>query len=372
AGGPAGGPVRQAVERPAFALSEALRSGWPLFYLYLAAFVDLDDIQAEAQKDNLPLDLDEMNEDLDSCGHSDCRTPARFYRLHRLQSSLFSDCPASSRAMKLLGSMATFVCVPLQPNLMYTFLTRFGVFQDDCEVIARLSPSQQPVVDVGANIGTCSTLLASQRHDVLAIEPSARVVPVLRASVALHQRLQRPAGNITVLQAALGAVDGVGCWVAHAEDDTQTVVLEENGSEDCAVVPLWKLDSLLRDFTWSTPHSQLGLLKIDVEGRELAVLEGARNVLAERLFAVVVFECCAKTAPETIDQMISFFDELGYDLFVWQDTKTALRAVSGHADLCSHVHCAERALPEACAHLAWRFACNNVVAKLRDCERCND
>jgi len=125
------------------------------------------------------------------------------------------------------------------------------------------------VFDVGAHVGYYTLLAArSVGHSgtVIAFEPNDRNVALLRRHLALNAL-----SNVEVVEAAAGAAAGRSHFDPHA--DGHLGRLSELGSVEVAVV---SLDGIL---------AERGLLpdviKIDVEGGEEAVLQGATAMLTK-------------------------------------------------------------------------------------------
>lgn len=119
------------------------------------------------------------------------------------------------------------------------------------------------VVDVGANIGYCTMMFSSlvgERGRVWSIEPDPVNLLELEATVAEN----RLAGQVTVLPVAAGASEGT----VRFEPGLNSCVTPQGRSE----VAVKSLDSLKLD--------RVDLIKIDVEGYEGAVLDGALATLA--------------------------------------------------------------------------------------------
>ena len=140
-------------------------------------------------------------------------------------------------------------------------------------------------VDVGANVGYY-TLLAARRvgHQgrVLAIEPGPYAYRRLQHTVN-HNRLTQ----VRTLQVALGDEPGNQPLYVPPEDSgnySPTMLPNDSGTPVNTTVRT--LDDCLE--VWGA--KEVGLLKLDVEGFEPAVLRGARRALADGRIRAVLCE----------------------------------------------------------------------------------
>jgi len=149
--------------------------------------------------------------------------------------------------------------------------------------LRRLRPDAV-AVDGGAHIGVLTVLLASLcRHGhVYAFEPAPQNLAHLRANVAANR-----AQNVTVVEAALFDRDGELTMSFDEAYPGGTHV--GAGSSPVRSV---RLD------TWVAEQGldRLDLLKLDVEGVELTVLDGAADTI-ERLRPITVVECNPVALP---------------------------------------------------------------------------
>lgn len=151
-----------------------------------------------------------------------------------------------------------------------------GIFvtgQFDQAVYAALEPSLTPgavLIDVGANIGYYSVLASrdvGENGAVHAFEIDPRPLRCLRKTIRSNGLR-----NIHLHEVAVGAHEGHS-GLRMQPDCGHSYVDDETGGMR---VPMASLDSWLR----SAPHiGRVDAIKIDVEGGEVAVLQGALDML---------------------------------------------------------------------------------------------
>lgn len=163
----------------------------------------------------------------------------------------------------------------------------YGEFAEgENRIMARYVAPGDVVVDVGANLGTTVLPLAravGESGQVIAFEPQPLMAQCLQTSLSLNELF-----NVRVLSAALAATTGWGQMpapdVTHG-GNYGAMALGDRG----LAVPLLRLDEL--------PLPACALFKIDVEGHEWPVIQGAMNTL-QRLRPVLYLE--AKRIPGTV------------------------------------------------------------------------
>ena len=145
-------------------------------------------------------------------------------------------------------------------------------------------------LDIGANFGLYSihAILNGRFEAVHAFEPDPRSLAFLRTNLHLNGFLKR----VLVHETALSAKDGTDAFTGQSRvTSIKTVDSEEIRAQ--------RLDSILR------PEGAL-CIKIDVEGHELAVLEGARDLLEGNSWVIQV-ECLNESSAGVND----FLGDLG-------------------------------------------------------------
>ena len=136
-------------------------------------------------------------------------------------------------------------------------------------------------VDIGANQGGWSLLAAGHGARVFAFEPVPLSCDRLRAnldanSAAISRRIQ-------VFPVGLGAQSGQVRFTSSLDSTNHRIADWDEPGSDAIVVQMVRADDVLRD---EAPV----LIRLDVEGDERAVLEGARATLAKPSLCAVVME----------------------------------------------------------------------------------
>ncbi len=136
-------------------------------------------------------------------------------------------------------------------------------------------------VDVGANEGTWTVFTSGAAGaDSIAIEPT----PITFTHLQDNIRLNHLESLVDAQQAAVGDHDGSARLNYGTSSGTNYVASDElSAQEDSIEVPIYRLDTLLGD-------RQANFLKIDVEGFEKAVIDGAERMLAQRDLSILIME----------------------------------------------------------------------------------
>jgi FkbM family methyltransferase len=161
-------------------------------------------------------------------------------------------------------------------------------YEEMCFALHLLRPGEM-MVDVGANQGGWTLTIAASGVSVVCFEP----VPKTAARLAANIRSNPAAiGDLIEVHAvALGEAVGTIPFTAELDAGNHRIpmVTDNIGGDACSSsvgqidVPMTTADAALAG---RTPV----LIKIDVEGEELAVLNGARQVLARSGLVAVIIE----------------------------------------------------------------------------------
>lgn len=178
------------------------------------------------------------------------------------------------------------------------------------ELLRTLSFKPAHIVDIGANHGdwTRVTKCYFPESSYTLIEPQ----PQLRERI---QDLLSAGSKVTLHSVGVGSQDCKMAFTNHHEDHSSTFLLSAVEAQklglDQVILPVRSLDSLLAEHGLPPPD----LIKIDAEGLDLQVLQGA--ALALRTCEVVYVECgiMCHTVPNDVLTVIQTLQNLGYSLF---------------------------------------------------------
>lgn len=150
--------------------------------------------------------------------------------------------------------------------------TAYRRFEPELRHLDDFCPSQGTALDVGAWYGPWTRALSRRVERVLSFEPNPQVAAVLRRTVPT---------NVEVIEAVAGsATDATSTlWVPPTGRGTEGVATTLAHDEDAVPVPVQAttLDAVVA----TSVMGSVSIIKIDVEGAEQAVLDGAVDTLAQ-------------------------------------------------------------------------------------------
>ena len=169
------------------------------------------------------------------------------------------------------------------------------------------------ILDVGAHIGVYATLAAQRVGSagrVIAVEPDARNVEILRANLVANAVEER----VEIIEAAASDANGTVRFYLDEAETTGTMGSQwEDPLADSrpAEIPAVRLDDVLGE-------SEPDLVKIDVQGAEVAALRGLQGTF-ERYPPKVIFvelnRAALERAGSSGDELVASVRNLGLE--VW-------------------------------------------------------
>ena len=147
------------------------------------------------------------------------------------------------------------------------------LWQDYLQLVTFYPKPDSVVLDVGANIGDWSIIVGKYfRARVIAIEPVSSAFRYLERNIELNSLEER----VIAINCALGSY--IGTTTFHADIQTGYATLSNSNvglSSPPAQYPLETLDNIVKSHKLQSVY----LIKIDVEGSEVTVLEGCEQTI---------------------------------------------------------------------------------------------
>ena len=176
--------------------------------------------------------------------------------------------------------------------------------------------------DIGANMGlfslSCAEQFGAELRHIVAVEPSTRTFRRLRRNFARN----RVPAKISLVKEAVGAEPGEALFrIGQAHYSSSLEANKLKAPRGTQKVHVTTLDELMRRFAIDS----VDLVKIDVEGSELAVLQGAPQLLrtARTLFIEAHRGFCRRS---DVERVVAPF---GFVLAPWEDSRER-----DHGDFC--------------------------------------
>ena len=181
--------------------------------------------------------------------------------------------------------------------------------RDEAILLRKLVRPGMHVVDVGANIGLYSLLLArlvGQRAQSWPLSPN----PIFsQSSTRIVSAIMRPTSRLS--SARLGRVNGLESFHRSAFNSGDNRLGHASMGHDAVEVKVERFDDL-------QPDSEPDFVKIDVQGHELAALCGMERALSANPNVRVFFEfspAALRRAETPPDLLLEFFRERGFELY---------------------------------------------------------
>ncbi len=196
------------------------------------------------------------------------------------------------------------------------------------------------IYDVGAFQGLLTLYFAKQGRQVICYEPNTANNARLMENLRLNGLK-----NIQVRKLGVGAKSAVATMVgsplmrggASIETDTVSGLLNSKGPVISEEISITTLDDDIGEQSLPAP----GFIKIDVEGEELAVLQGARNTLLAhkpRLFLEMHGETM-NLKLKKVAEIVAILEELGYTEIRHIETGSNINRKNSSVAAEGHLYC---------------------------------
>lgn len=211
--------------------------------------------------------------------------------------------PKPSLTLKLPGDVSIIVPDSLELITPYVLMEQLDWFEDEIKFVRDLLRPGQVAIDIGANYGVYALTMANAvgvDGKVFAFEPVDKTAGYLKQSLDANNFKQAE-----VFQLAISAAPGTG-RISIQRQAELNALLDVSKLESYQEV---RLDSLDHFFSSRT---DVDFLKIDAEGHEQMILDGARDFF-EKNSPLVLYE--VKAGLGFNFELVNSFGVLGYDSY---------------------------------------------------------
>lgn len=247
---------------------------------------------------------------------------------------------------RLLIHISQFICT-ISPNKISRFVLPDGSLFDyplksaiGCELFSggfertELNFVEQSLqagdvfFDVGAN-GGIFTLIAARKvgnsGHVYAFEPGLRELNLLRHNIAINNL-----ANVTIIERAVSNKRGTTQFAISTDGAMNSLVKTNHPGqeiEDWQTVEMISLDDFVAEFK----ISKIDFIKIDVEGAEKLVFEGAKNLLARYKNIKILFEAAdlnSKNFGYSTEDLLSQLSKQGFSLYCLNELNSLVQILN--------------------------------------------
>jgi FkbM family methyltransferase len=241
----------------------------------------------------------------------------RFPVAQRILRRVFSGAKGIARVDDFDGSLS--IDLRLSEHMQSRIFWVGYYSREIVNVLNKILREGMVVVDVGANIGEI-TMVASKR-----VGSSGRVLafePVARNLLELNKNIRENAlRNVTIIESGLSDYEGEvhiyhSCGQGAENDEhfgLNSIYVGSGEGIPIQSIPLTTLDRFLQ----SRPQDRIDVVKIDIEGAELACLKGSEQTLRSfRPYLIIEVQRTSSAAGgyEQSD-ILNFLSPLGYSFF---------------------------------------------------------
>lgn len=180
-------------------------------------------------------------------------------------------------------------------------------------LLSRLVNPAQDAIDVGANLGFYSVLLANLIADrtVLAFEPVPEAIVRLRKNLVLNNASDKVAICPMIASNSSGRID---MKVVVGQEEYSTVGMMEHQNVVASVYEKRSVECTTLDLQVASRSLNPGFIKIDAEGSEHMVLEGSMETLRKHR-PIILSELSAhmlSSNGSSAEGVLSLLDSVGY------------------------------------------------------------
>lgn len=222
--------------------------------------------------------------------------------------------------MKLLGKLIEYLFMnrkhPRYSRILFKFCSRYVNFcygdnnfdrvtNGEHRLLREIIPHSDVIFDIGANTGSYSQdILDIKKVSIHAFEPDPRAFEKLKEK------------SVRANDCAIGKEPGRMTLNLHKNKTVLNSLLNIHSDADLSSKAEVKIDTV-DNYAEANNVNRIDFMKIDVEGYEFFVLQGAREMLRRKAVDFIQFEFSGATVSSRafLKDFIDFFTDLGYTLY---------------------------------------------------------
>ena len=215
---------------------------------------------------------------------------------------------------------ARLICYPESSYGSYVVYAKFPEYEE-MNFINSFITDGNIIIDVGANLADISILSASKGENVrvFCFEPTEKLIQLINENILINHFEKR----ISVFQKAVSNINGKIHFTLEQESEISHISIDNRLEKNSIEVESTTLD------TFAEQHSinHIDLLKVDVEGAELFVFQGAKKLLKNQKIDCILFEFNKNIPRFGYSKSELIYYLLNKDYFVFkfdQDSKLSL------------------------------------------------
>ena len=191
----------------------------------------------------------------------------------------------------------------ISPKLLFKIkiLLKVG-YEKEIELISNLCKKDMISIDIGSNWGRYTFEMSKYSKKVYAFEPNPKLCRFLNNVFDSNVKIEEIALSDKESKTNLRYVD-TNLGISTIEEDNQ---LNGENKISSIEVETKKLDQYA--------FEPISLIKIDVEGHEQAILNGAKNIL-EKFKPAIIIEIEERHKPNSISNITKFLEKIDYHGF---------------------------------------------------------